>query len=367
MSHKSRHTEIESLHHFRKQKDLARCVVQGLDLSTEEIDWQGLEVNGCVFLGCRFPHAGIEAGLIERGASLFPRFPNLPYHPYRSSLYTWHELMEGYDEADDQSLDNRIYNSAQQQKTSPDLVEALAQRIHDHAIDDALHEFLEGRRVVAVMGGHGIQRTEPAFRNVVHITRALTRKGYTVVSGGGPGIMEAANLGAWLAPSPDNQLDNALEILSASPHYTDSGYVQQAHSVLTLAPHGAESLAIPTWFYGHEPSNLFATHIAKYFANGLREDGLLAIAIYGVIYARGSAGTLQEIFMDLCQNHYSTFKYISPMVFLDAAYYRDTIGVWPMLNSFMDAKNAPYRESLALMDDPENVVRFIEDHPPYLP
>jgi hypothetical protein len=27
------------------------------------------------------------------------------------------------------------------------------------------------------------------------------------------------------------------------------------------------SLSIPTWFYGHEPTNVFATEIARYFAN----------------------------------------------------------------------------------------------------
>ena len=32
------------------------------------------------------------------------------------------------------------------------------------------------------------------------------------------------------------------------------------------------SLGVPTWFYGHEPPNLFATRIAKFFTNALRED-----------------------------------------------------------------------------------------------
>ena len=49
---------------------------------------------------------------------------------------------------------------------------------------------------------------------------------------------------------------------------------------------------------------MFATDIAKYFENSLREEGLLALALAGVVFARGNAGTVQEIFQDACQNYY---------------------------------------------------------------
>ena len=54
--------------------------------------------------------------------------------------------------------------------------------------------------------------------------------------------------------------------------------VVTALAVRDRCPGGRQSLGVPTWFYGHEPTNLFATHVAKYFANSIREDGLLAIA-----------------------------------------------------------------------------------------
>ena len=38
------------------------------------------------------------------------------------------------------------------------------------------------------------------------------------------------------------------------------------------------SLGIPTWYYGNEPPNLFASHAGKYFFNSVREDGLVSIA-----------------------------------------------------------------------------------------
>ena len=67
-----------------------------------------------------------------------------------------------------------------------------------------------------------------------------------------------------------------------------------------------------------EPISLFASHIAKYFSNSIREDGLLAVATAGIVFAPGGAGTMQEIFQDGAQNAYRVFGR-SPMAFLDSA------------------------------------------------
>jgi len=77
-----------------------------------------------------------------------------------------------------------------------------------------------------------------------------------------------------------------------------------------------ESLAVPTWFYGFEPSTPLATHIAKYFQNSIREDGLVTFAAHGIVFAPGGAGTLQEIFQDDTRNFYREKGVpFSPMVF----------------------------------------------------
>ncbi|MEZ5228136.1 MAG: hypothetical protein R2710_16125 [Acidimicrobiales bacterium] len=72
----------------------------------------------------------------------------------------------------------------------------------------------------------------------------------------------------------------------------------------------ATSLAVPTWFYGHEPSNPFASHLAKYFSNSEREAGLLAIADGGIVYVPGGPGRSRSL-QDAAQNAYRTIGSVS--------------------------------------------------------
>ena len=365
--------EIDTIGAFLRQNgNLNLAVIQGLDLCKADVDWASVECDGTVFLGCCIPE-GIGMGLCERGAMIFPNIPNLPYEPYRGQLYSRDELMEGWTTTDDQSVDKKIYDHFEGKgRAKPNVLEALAQRLHDHAIDDALRDLLEGRvdgdgrkKVVAIMGGHGTSRRDEYYKKVVRLTRDLTRKGYYIASGGGPGIMEAANLGAWLEKVDDAGLEEVFSLLAKAPKFSDPGYVEAAQEVLDLYPKGSSSIAVPTWFYGHEPTNLFSRRIAKYFSNSIREDGLLAIAEYGVIFAPGSAGTTQEVFMDATQNHYVTFEKLSPMVFLGNKRYNEDTMIYPCIKQL--SADREYGELLLCTDDTDEIVEFIETHPPYVP
>lgn len=363
--------EIDSLKRLEGGVVNLNCsVVQGLDLREAGIDWEGLECEGAIFLGCQFPEDLSICDLQGRGALVFPEFKDLPFNPYRPELYTREELLEGWTKEEDRSVDKEIYDHfVKHGKKDPDIVEALAERLHDHAIDDGLTDLLEGRiekdgrkRVVAVMGGHGTGRDDESFKKVAHLTRRLTKAGYFIASGGGPGIMEAANLGAYLADLSEGELDAVLRALEVSPKYDSDGYIEAAQKVIDRYPTGHSSLAVPTWFYGHEPTNMFSTYVAKYFSNSIREDGLLAIARHGIVFAPGSGGTTQEIFQDACQNHYATFGEISPMVFLGTKRYTEDTMLWECLKNLAEGRD--YERYLHLSDEVDEIVEFIKANPP---
>jgi len=76
--------EVDTLEDFIKHKGQLHCaVVQGLDLSNVELDWEKLDFNGAVFLGCDFPKDVTVEFLVSRGAVMFPMLPDLPYNPIR--------------------------------------------------------------------------------------------------------------------------------------------------------------------------------------------------------------------------------------------------------------------------------------------
>ncbi len=358
MSHEiEKRVELETLEQFLGAGyTLDNKVVQNLDFSGNNIRWQDYSLKNTVFLGCTFESLRQKAQVVEQGALVFPEFPGLPYDPYRQQLYTWQELMEN-------SYDKKIYDHfVETGRENPHILEALARRIHDHAIDDALLEFIGGKKVVAVCGGHGTKRTDPFYLKVASLARLLALQGFLVAGGGGPGIMEACNLGGYFSLYSQNELESAVQVLEKSPHYADAGFTARAGEVIDRFPAGGPGLAIPTWFYGHEPSNLFASHIAKYFSNSIREDGLLAIAKHGIVFAPGSAGTTQEIFMDAVQNHYGTFGVYSPMVFLGEKRYKKATFIYPLLEQL--ARDKKYDKMMAVTDHPQEALAFILSHPP---
>ncbi|MEL6831382.1 MAG: hypothetical protein AAFP77_00230 [Bacteroidota bacterium] len=359
-------TQISSFQRLLKNgHSLKNCTLQALDFSNLQLNWENFAIDNTLFLGCQMSLED-EMALRRKGAFVYHAPDNLPYNPFRTNLYGWQELML---QKDQKTKDLIIYEHFSSKRYNPTINEALWQRIHDHAIDDALRQLLDfdehgmtQRQCVAFMGGHSVSRTDPYYRKTVETAKLLGEHGYFIASGGGPGIMEAANLGAYLAGLPQKAIDEALTLLSAAPYYSDPAYHKASLAVLEKFPQGQENLAIPTWFYGHEPSNLFASHIAKYFSNSIREDTLLAVALYGIVFAPGSAGTTQEIFMDAAQNHYATFNYYSPMVFLGRYRYEVETMIYPLLRQLAHGK--AYQELLYLTDEPAEVLAFLQEHGP---
>jgi len=80
-------------------------------------------------------------------------------------------------------------------------------------------EFVEGfetlektEKAVSVWGSARVKKNDKWYRKAVKTGRLLAEKGYSVITGGGPGIMEAANKGAMLAKG------NSIGINIELPH-----------------------------------------------------------------------------------------------------------------------------------------------------
>ena len=283
-----------------------------------------------------------------------------PYDVRPQRLYTREDLMQGWRPGGDHAttLDGRIYAYVKAHGgRAPDVEEGLAQCTHDHFIDVALASFLmrTGRQVVGVMGGSSTLATDPNYRRVVHLASSLTERGYLVVCGGGLGIMEAANLGAYLTHRSRAERDDAVDELAAATPWTTepAGYMRTADGIRERFAPGGESLAIPAWVNAGEPISQFASHIAKYFSNSIREDGMLAVATAGIVFAPGGAGTMQEIFQDAAQNAYRTFGR-SPMAFLDTQHYDAATGLYPALQR--QAERLGFSDLLSIGDEPETIL-----------
>jgi predicted Rossmann-fold nucleotide-binding protein len=311
---------------------------------------------------------------------------NLPYQPIPQRLYTNADLFQGFDPSQPASWtkvpDFIIYRHFVVEggitPTNPYM--GMMQALHDNAISQATATFIESRRVVAIIGDHKLARDSASYRNAALLARRLARSGILICTGGGPGAMEASHLGAALAGGGDADLENALGRLKAQPVVPALGkivdpkggidftLVEKAHAWFTPAfelansirPSGA-SLAIPTWHYGHEPSTPFATHIAKYFQNSIREDGLLAIAKQGIVCMEGQAGTVQEIFQDSAQNYYQTFGRFSPMVLFGVDHWTTAYPVVGVLRKLFADQFAKY---VLVTDDVDAAAGFIENFPP---
>jgi predicted Rossmann-fold nucleotide-binding protein len=368
------------------------AIFQGQDLTTHAEAIAAKSLDGCAFLGCKMTLA-LERAAADANCLLIPTLPGLPFDPFTPALYSPAQLFDEFDPDDISShrrcLDWVIYESYVDPETRhprrADLDLMLMRRLHDASIADALNDLLDLEkrlRTVAVMGGHDVERTANVYAQVAALALDLARHGYLVLTGGGPGLMEAANLGAYAAgfPDPQSSIRQAITTLGTAPDYRHpdwlrAGFVAWKQMGTPENPERSRNIGIPTWFYGHEPPNVFATDIAKYFENSTREEGLLALALGGVIFAPGNAGTVQEIFQDACQNYYRTYdQRKSPMVLLGTDYWNPpdpSAGprghprakpAYPLLRELATEKG--FADYLLLTDDFRQIPAFLKSHPP---
>lgn len=374
--------EIESREELQLHLDgdtLRGLTVQGLNLTDDPPDLAKVDVTGTLFIGCHFESVETEIELTRRGAHVIPPFPGTPYPTHPSRLYTAEDLSAGFAEHGFAGMyDTLIYRHFLEYGGAlAGVREALSQRMHDHGIDDARADTIDGWAlenggpVVGIMGGHAEPRGSDGYRAAAAIGHGLARAGCLVVTGGGPGVMEAANLGAFLATADPADLGAAIDDLAAAPDFRDHDpFTERAlavrgrftqnisNDVLAWAKHGG--LSVPTWLYGHEPANLFAARIAKYFSNAIREDTILRLARGGIAFASGRAGTVQEIFQAATKTFYATDGASGPFVFLGRRFWTEELPVATLLRPLLAASpHGDLTHLIEITDDPAEAVEMI--------
>ena len=370
--------ELDNLNDFKKwldQKPLKPAAIQDLYLNGFKREILASSFEASIFLGCVLD-SRLAAHIVKTGGIIIPDIGGYKFQSHRARLYSPEELFAGFslDGRYEDSFDYKVYEEyIADGKANPNSIKtSLARRLHDHSISDALYEAIQGGKVVAIMGGHSMERKQLDYFRIAKITRELSQAGFLIVSGGGPGAMEASHLGAYFAHKSMEDLRKAIEILSPRPdgaiagkEYKDSDWLHRAWRVKQEFPsddYELLSIGIPTWLYGHEPPTIFASKIAKYFANSVREDGLVTIAKYGIIFAPGSAGTVQEIFQDHTQNFYGTLSHYSPMILFGHEFWSKELPIKPLLNTM--SKGKKYAELLYISDNEAEIVDYIKNYNP---
>lgn len=342
-----------------------------------------------------------------------------PFNPIHDELYHPFDLLKNFDPDNPLSLtttldfQNYIYFQQQGRTTVSDPYAAMMEAVHDASIGRGLNAFVSsegqaGRRPVAIMGGHRERRGSELYCKIARIAQLLSESGFIVATGGGPGCMEAAHLGALHAGRPVDSLNSAINRLAEEPFAElpeklkdvlkggkgqpwtiNEDVVSKLHTWMLPAWEIAQelnndqlsplnrSLAVPTWHYGHEPFTPFATHVAKYFLNSTREDVLLALASCGIVYSEGRGGTIQEVFQDAAQVYYrDEDDPPTSMLFLDSKFWtmpeapddKLHMPVMDLLQQlFVGTKNMTeeeYKRYVRLVDDADEVVKIIIENAP---
>ncbi|HXF67324.1 MAG TPA: TIGR00730 family Rossman fold protein [Burkholderiales bacterium] len=111
---------------------------------------------------------------------------------------------------------------------SPELAEKTWSARESWRVFGIMSEFVEAaerlsaiRPAVSIFGGSRIPAEHPYYLLAQAIARELSDAGFSVISGGGPGIMEAANKGAYFGKSPSVGLNIQLPHEQASNRYQD--------------------------------------------------------------------------------------------------------------------------------------------------
>lgn len=175
---------------------------------------------------------------------------------------------------------------------------------------------------VTVFGSARVKPGEKYYGYAEDIARRLSEAGFSVISGGGPGIMEAANKGAFAGPSPSVGLNIQL------PH---------------------EQRANPFQDVSHTFQHFFARKV------------MFAKLSCAFVMLPGGFGTLDELFEVLTLVQTGKMRKV-PLILVDAPYWRGLVD-WIRARLVPEGMvGAGDVDLLQVIDDPQAVVDAIFTH-----
>ena len=188
-------------------------------------------------------------------------------------------------------------------------------------------EFVEGfetlnmvQPAVSVFGSHTIKPGHPVYKKAETVGRLLAEAGYTTITGGGPGVMEAANKGAVEAGGRSVGLRIKL------PEEQGNDY----------------------------------TPIRVDFRHFFVRKVMFIKYAQAYVVLPGGFGTMDELFESLTLIQTSKIRPF-PVIMMDREYWE---GLWEWVGTHMSDKyNMVKRDEMDIVtfiDDPEEVVRYIK-------
>ncbi len=239
---------------------MAGWQLQDLDLRGHGDVLRGLDARGALLLGCTLD-PDLEDQLRDRRCAGVPRGPGRAAQPLpRAPLLPRRAVRRARDRGLRQHP-RRPGLRLDPEDRCTTCTRMLAQALHDLAVDDALAEWVSGRRLVGVMGGHALARGTDGYADAARLGRALARgrahRRHRRRPGGDGGRQPRRLPLGPRRRRPRRGARTCSPPCRASSRRWATGPGRRS-TYATRCPDGTASLGVPTWFYGHEPPNAFA-------------------------------------------------------------------------------------------------------------
>ena len=193
-------------------------------------------------------------------------------------------------------------------------------RIQDE-LRNGFHALSRIGQAVSNFGSARTPRDDPRYEQARSLARRLGEEGFAIITGGGPGIMEAANQGARDAGVPSVGLGIELPHEQGMNDYVD----------LALNFH---------YFFTRKV--MFVRYAS------------------GFVVFPGGFGTMDELFEAATLRQTEKIRYF-PIVLVDSGYW-DGLVSWLRGSMLADGYiNEPDLDAVAVCDDPERVIEIVED------